>query len=328
MHSKLFFIILISFCIVGLISALFTTLNLNKILHWDETLWFDEYSLSIRDWGKGKPTVIIEGGLNQAKHKYFLLSFFTSNITRTIAYDHAGIGESTNSHNPRSLPYYVEELRGLIKKKNLQPPFILIGHSSGGHIIRYYTFLYPNEVAGLIFIDAPHEDWFKYIRKTWSKKTITKYFKWWYPDHPDITETKTLEKLYYEENCDLLRGKKIPCNIPVLMFTGKNVRHFRKDEISQQKDMKVWADLQHSLIQNLNDAKQIIDFETGHYPFKDKPVMILREINKFVKEIKAKKKRKPEMTDPDGQKINYYMPFVKRKTIKNPSLRSSVTIRQ
>jgi len=284
--KSIYKILFICTLICSLVINLFVVVNLEKILAWDEVEKFEDYSLSVRDWGNGEPTVIVEGGLDQAKHKYFLISFFTSIITRTITYDHSGIGRSTKNSNPRTLPYYVEELRNLIKKKGLHPPFILVGHSSGGHIIRYFTFLYPDEVAGLVFIDVPHEDWFEYIRQNWSDEEIRNYFKWWYPEHPDMNDTKTLEKLEYEENCDLLRGKTIPENIPVLMFTGNNVRHFRKDKEDRKKDMKAWAEMQHSLIKDLDDAKQIVDLETGHYPFKDKPVMVMREINKFIYRIK------------------------------------------
>ena len=285
-HYSLLYFILYSICIVGLLSTAFTILNINKIIHWEETIDFGDYSLSVRDWGKGDPTVIIEGGLNQYKHKYFLISFFTSGITRTIAYDHAGVGDSTQNHDPRTLPNFVEELRILMKKKKLNPPYILIGHSSGGHIIRYYTYLYPEEVAGLIFIDSPPEDWFKYIRENWNKEVYQKYFKWWYPEDPDMSNIKIVERLQYESNCDLLRGKTIPETIPVLMFTGNNVRHFRKDEAGKKADMKAWAAMQYSLVKNLDDANQIVDPGIGHYPFKDKPVMVINEINGFVKKIK------------------------------------------
>lgn len=274
-------------CFVGLVAILFVLFNLDKILYWDEIVDFGEYSLSVRDWGKGSTAVIIEGGLAQEKDKYFLLSFFTSTITRTIAYDHAGIGFSTKSPNPRILPNYVEELRKLMRKKDINPPFIFVGHSSGGHIIRYYTHLYPSEVLGIIFIDVPHENWFKHIRENWTEEQIIRYFKWWYPEDPDMTDIPTMEKLKYEVNCELIRGKIIPANIPVLMFIGNNKYHFRKDEAGMKADMKVWAEQQSSLVKNRGNAEVIIDWETGHYPFKDKPIMVVRKINLFIKKIIA-----------------------------------------
>jgi hypothetical protein len=284
-HRKLVRTITFLSCFVGLVAVTIVISSLDKILYWDEIIDFGEYSISVRDWGKGEPTVIIEGGLAQEKDKYFLISFFCSAITRTIAYDHAGVGNSTKSPYPRLLPNYVEEFRRLIKKKDIRPPFIFVGHSSGGHIIRYYTHLYPSEVLGIVFIDVPHEDWFKHIRENWGKEEITKYFKWWYPENQDM-DIRNMEKSKYEENCYLIRGKILPQNIPVLMFIGNNTFHFRKDEAGMKEDMKVWADQQSSIVKKNDNAEVIIDWETGHYPFKDKPLMIVRNINKFIKKIK------------------------------------------
>jgi pimeloyl-ACP methyl ester carboxylesterase len=269
-------------CLVGLVALSFVLFNLDKILYWEDTIDIGDSRISFRDWGKGEPIVIIEGGIDQPKHKYFLLSFFTSSITRTIAYDHAGVGNSSKSPNPRLLPHYVKELRKLMKKKNVHPPFILVGHSSGGHTIRYYTHLYPEEVAGLVFIDMPHEDWLNYIRENWSQEEIKKYLLFWYPLNP---KKRKPEKLHYEMNCSLVRGLKLPIHIPVLMFTGNNKLHFRKHEAGIKEDMRSWAESQFSLIKHIDNAEQIVDWETGHYPFKDKPVMVISKINKFVKKI-------------------------------------------
>jgi pimeloyl-ACP methyl ester carboxylesterase len=282
------------FIIIGFLSLVFTLFNFTKFLYWDESIDLGSYKLSVRDWGNGKPTVIVEGGLAQEKHKYLLLSFFTSFLTRTISYDHAGIGNSTKSTNERLLPHYVEELRSLIQKKNIHPPLIFVGHSFGGHIMRYYTHLFPEDVMGLVFIDAPHEDWFQYIRANWSDDQKKKYFKWWFPENPDLTDTEILERLKYEENCDLLRGVDIPANIPVLVFTANNIGHFRKSIIGQSQDMQEWARLQSLFIKNVVDAEQIIDPEIGHFPFRDKPIMLISKINQFIKEIKdGKRGRSP-----------------------------------
>lgn len=282
-HIKISITITFLSFFVGLSALSFVLYSLDKILYWDEIVDLGEYSLSVRDWGEGEPTVIFEGGIDQPKHKYFLLSFFNSSITRTVAYDHAGVGNSTKSPNPRLLPYYVEELRRLMRKKDIHPPLILVGHSSGGHTIRYYTHLYPEEVAGLVFIDMPHEDWLNHIRKNWSEKENIRYFPFWYSEN---SKHRMSEKLKYEENCDLVRGITIPDHIPVLMFTGNNKPHFRKHETGMKEDMKLWAESQYSLIKHLDDAEHIIDWESGHYPFKEKPIMVISKINSFIKKIK------------------------------------------
>ena len=147
-----------------------------------ETVPLDGYALSAMTCGSKKPTVIFEAGLNIHKGSYYDLQRRIFRHAKVITYEHAGIGKSTMSGNPRTLPYYVQELKAMLAYKKLEPPYILIGHSLGGHIIRYFTYLYPDEVAGLVFLDQPHEDWFRHIRANWSIEEQNEYFKWWNPE--------------------------------------------------------------------------------------------------------------------------------------------------
>ena len=139
----------------------------------------------------------------------------------------------------------------MLKYKKLSPPYILIGHSLGGHIVRYYAYLYPNEVAGLVLLDEPHEDWFKYVRETWDPDDQKRYFKFWNIETTNIRGFGLKELDEYEANCDSIRGKQISKDIPVLMFTGKAKGHFRKDPVNLEKDYLVWKKMQHSLIENV-----------------------------------------------------------------------------
>jgi pimeloyl-ACP methyl ester carboxylesterase len=262
-----------------------------KIIYGGEFVPLGDYGLYVRDYGKGEPTVIIEAGLNCEKDLYLGIQNRIARKTRVIAYDHAGIGESTSSPNPRTLPYYVEELKTLMNYKNIKPPYILVGHSMGGHIIRYYALLYPEEVAGLVFLDAPHEDWLDYARANWDTEQKEQYFRFWDPEinSAHYVGTGLVELSEYEANCDSIRGKKIPPQIPVLMFTAKNAPHFRHDKAGLTEDMKAWEEMQHSLIVGVENARQIVDWEAGHFIHQDKPQMVVHEINLFIDECMKKK---------------------------------------
>ena len=290
--KNILWLLIISMLSVGI----FTVLNFNKVYYvithsWvnvfnvGELISLGDYSLSVIDYGKGESTVIIEPGLRCSKDIYYGLQILSSFSNRVINYDHAGIGKSTNSPNPRTLPYYVEELKALLKYKDLSPPYILIGHSLGGFFIRYYAYLYPEEVAGLIFLDMPHEDWFRHIRSEWSIEEQKDYFTRWNPPL-DTSNACVMERLAYEANCDSIRGKEIPTNIPVLMFTGRNLPHFRRDSIGILKDTEAWVEMQTSLVKSHPLANQIIDLELGHSPHKHKPLFVQKEINRFIEKCK------------------------------------------
>ena len=243
----------------------------------------DDCKLAVRDYGKGKPIIIIESGLACTKDMYLTLQYDLLKKYRVISYDHAGIGDSTPSEHPRTLPYYVGELRQMLRKEHAEPPYILIGHSLGGHIIRYYAYLYPDEVLGLVFIDHPHEDWFEYIRDNWTKDENEEYFKFWTKDNLYYKGTAQQELLSYEENCNMIKGIKIPLNTPALMFTGYNFPHFRKNDIEKEReDMNAWVKMQFSIIKDLAKKKQIVDWDAGHYFHNDKPELVYTEISKFV----------------------------------------------
>ena len=78
-------------------------------------------------------------------------------FTRACSYDQAGLGWSEPSTQPRTQAQIAVELHDLLVAANIQPPYILVGHSLGGKSIRLFAAQHPQDVAGLVFVDARHE---------------------------------------------------------------------------------------------------------------------------------------------------------------------------
>lgn len=116
------------------------------------------FSLHINATGaqNDKPTLLIESGAGAPSEYYYWLGEMLRDSMRVVRYDRAGIGYSDLSDAPRDPETIAGELHTLLEKAGESPPYILAGHSYGGHYIRVFTALYPDEVAGLVFIDAPH----------------------------------------------------------------------------------------------------------------------------------------------------------------------------
>jgi pimeloyl-ACP methyl ester carboxylesterase len=74
------------------------------------------------------------------------------------AYDRAGSGWSDLGPNPRTMRQMVYELHTLLNRAAVRPPYVLVGHSLGGFLVRLYTSSYPAEVSGLVLVDASHEE--------------------------------------------------------------------------------------------------------------------------------------------------------------------------
>ena len=77
--------------------------------------------------------------------------------TTSVIYDRAGTGWSDAISLPRTAASVAEELRALLTAAGVPAPYVLVGHSLGGAYIRRFAQLFPNETAGLLFLDPAHE---------------------------------------------------------------------------------------------------------------------------------------------------------------------------
>ena len=71
-----------------------------------------------------------------------------------FAYDRLGSGGSDEPDVPQTGDVVVATLRGLLALAGLRPPYVLVGHSLGGLYVNLYARLHPDEVAGVVFLEA------------------------------------------------------------------------------------------------------------------------------------------------------------------------------
>ena len=110
--------------------------------------------------GEGEPVVVFEAGLGNAKEIWEPVFGPVSAFTRAIAYDRAGYGRSRGGQE-RDGATIVAELRALLISLELAPPYVLVGHSLGGQFVELYARTHPEEVAGVVLVDARHVDFSK-----------------------------------------------------------------------------------------------------------------------------------------------------------------------
>ncbi len=111
--------------------------------------------------GQGTPTVILEPALSGFSLQYMHIHPAVAEFTRVMAYDRAGQGWSEPGQIPRTPDHLASELKALLVELNLQPPYVLVGHSFGGLLTRIYAGLHPDDVAGMVLVDATHVDEYK-----------------------------------------------------------------------------------------------------------------------------------------------------------------------
>ena len=109
--------------------------------------------LHVFEMGEGTPPVVLEAGISATCVNWRGVQTEIAKFTRALAYDRAGLGWSDPARTPRTAPQMVEELHAMLREAAIPPPYILVGHSFGGLMVRLYACRYPNEVAGLVLVD-------------------------------------------------------------------------------------------------------------------------------------------------------------------------------
>jgi pimeloyl-ACP methyl ester carboxylesterase len=112
------------------------------------------YRLHINCTGEGSPTVVIESGWGDMSATWGWVQPEIAKTTRVCTYDRAGMGWSESSPQPRNAREYAQELHTLLIKANEPGPYVLVGHSMGGFTVIVYAHDYPDEVSGLVLVDA------------------------------------------------------------------------------------------------------------------------------------------------------------------------------
>jgi pimeloyl-ACP methyl ester carboxylesterase len=102
---------------------------------------------------KGKPVIVFENGMASKLDSWKKVIEEVSKSSTVFSYNRPRIGESENDSNPPTTKHIVDNLRAMLLQKGLEPPYLMVSHSFGGAYIRSFASYYPEEIAGLIFID-------------------------------------------------------------------------------------------------------------------------------------------------------------------------------
>ena len=104
--------------------------------------------------GQGAPTVIFESSGLSSSTEWEKLLPDVGKQQRACAYDRPGMGWSEPVSGERSASDFVEELRGALTAAGEKPPYVLVGHSAGGALVRAFAAAHPSDVVGLVLVDS------------------------------------------------------------------------------------------------------------------------------------------------------------------------------
>ncbi len=108
--------------------------------------------------GVGSPTVVLESGVGDFALVWALVQPGVATLTRVCSYDRGGYVWSTPGTRPRSYAQINLELHDALSRAGEKSPFVLVGQSYGGLLVRRYAEQFRAAVVGMVLVDAVHED--------------------------------------------------------------------------------------------------------------------------------------------------------------------------
>jgi len=116
------------------------------------------HKLHLNIQGKGSPAVVFENGSGDFSFIWALVQPEIAKLTQTVSYDRAGYAWSEPGPMPRTGKQICFELHTALNNAGIHPPYILVGQTFGGFIVRAFARYYPKEVAGMVLVEVVQED--------------------------------------------------------------------------------------------------------------------------------------------------------------------------
>jgi len=124
-----------------------------------ELIELDGRRVHLRCIGEAGPTVLLEAGFGpDGSESWASLMSDIASVTRVCSYDRAGILWSDRGEEPRDADQIADELHALLGVASESPPYVMVGHSIGGLLVRVFAARYQGEVSGFVFVDASHPE--------------------------------------------------------------------------------------------------------------------------------------------------------------------------
>ena len=284
------------------------------------------FKMHIHCTGEGSPTVLLAAGLDDFSIFWSLVQPEIAETTRVCSYDRAGLGWSEPSPNPRTSKAMVAELHELLVNASVHPPYVLVGHSFGGVLTRLYAHKYPDEVLGIVLVDAAPDDLF--VRVPFWRNAIEGKLGLYsslapmssfgllaftpesipnrgMPDDvlaqyraiavsTDYFHTGVAENEAFEGNLAEVRNANIDLGEMPLVVISRGywdtIPGF--SEIKNQQAWHAWNQMQSDLLSLSSNSRQIIATESEHHIQLQQPELVIEsilDVFNFVQQVPSKK---------------------------------------
>lgn len=248
------------------------------------------YHVDAASAGGGPYTVIFEAGFASDLSVWRKVAPEIAKSAKVFVYSRAGAGKSDLRPEPRTPQRSSAELDQVIEAAHLSPPYILVGHSYGGYLIRLFAQRHPEQVAGMVFVDPSMERFDTELKKLDAARFAQdrKHLDSLTPA-PLKAESKLVDEAFAAAS--LLPAPRLP-DVPAVVLTSTMVREQPEFFMHTVPAVAVWRSLHEQLFQQFSTGSHVVTAGSGHNIHLEEPALVVGAIEQVMASAATQARRR------------------------------------
>lgn len=270
------------------------------------------------------PVVVVSPGSNSSVAQWPLVLPGMAESAPICIYDRFGSGWSFGTPQGQTYQEESQDLHTLLQNAGVPGPYVLVGHSMGGAVMQVYAGMYPEDVAGLVMVDAVTrgmdarypEKYFQSLqasRQTISGLAIPGLFRLmnWFGLYrkmpllenlpPDSRATayalevnsrmgahmRSVVNRQAERDAQFESAGPLPEVPMIVLARGLSDLEDSLDAETAQQVEQVWRDAQTELAAQVPGGRLVIAEHSGHNIIIDQPEAVIDAIRAIVEQVRS-----------------------------------------
>ncbi|MEM9300917.1 MAG: alpha/beta hydrolase [Pseudomonadota bacterium] len=233
--------------------------------------------------GSGGPVVVFESGMRNSSSYWTRVANQLARTTTVVVYDRAGSGRSPVGKLPRSSDTITDELAALMNSLSPGSPLVLVGHSIGGWHARVFANRYPANVAGVVLIDSPHEDFEAERLALLSPSERAARAASLERSRAALPQSTQDEYRAHGRSRTLLSNIEVDDDTPYVVITSEAHR-WGSDAVADELEA-LWLRQQRALVDSIPNARLIIEQHVGHDIPREAPESISAAVEALLEDL-------------------------------------------
>ncbi len=235
-----------------------------------------EFDLLLRR--NGSPSVLLVSGLGETSVEAWRdVHRRVGEFATVLAYAPKDRDSDASNPAPRDSVEVARELRGLARSLELPPPYVLVGHSSGGFHARVFSALFPEAVSAIVLVDPSHEDFFRSLDELEPgafEAAISRM------DGRRRYRSPLAQREFAAFRAvivagDLPSGDPLP-DVPVIVITSAQQVAEPRGLVESPEATNLWVRLHRQWAAGVPGATHIVTENSGHYIHAEEPQLVAR----------------------------------------------------